>query len=127
MNIFDRLGYAFISGFFGALIGLAGWWLYGAAYSLNYSGSAMDPVLRHWLIGCIAVFAVLGFVFKEQAADFVGDTINDMNFAHNGGAIAVGVLSGVSSREQLAPAADYILDSVADVPALIRQLEQKGL
>ena len=39
----------------------------------------------------------------------VGDTINDMNFAHNGGAIAVGVLSGVSSREQLAPAADYIL------------------
>lgn len=57
----------------------------------------------------------------------VGDTINDMNFAHNGGAIAVGVLSGVSSREQLAPAADYILDSVADVPALIRQLEQKGL
>ena len=29
--------------------------------------------------------------------------------------------------EQLAPAADYILDSVADVPALIRQLEQKGL
>lgn len=42
----------------------------------------------------------------------VGDTINDMNFAHNGGAIAVGVLSGVSSREQLAPAADYILDSV---------------
>ena len=57
----------------------------------------------------------------------VGDTINDMNFAHNGGAIAVGVLSGVSSRKQLAPAADYILDSVADVPALIRQLEQKGL
>ena len=57
----------------------------------------------------------------------MGDTINDMNFAHNGGAIAVGVLSGVSSREQLAPAADYILDSVADVPALIRQLEQKGL
>ena len=76
MNIFDRLGYAFISGFFGALIGLAGWWLYGEAYSLNYSGPAMDPVLRHWLIGCIAVFAVLGFVFKEQAADFVGDTIN---------------------------------------------------
>ena len=38
----------------------------------------------------------------------VGDTINDMNFAHNGGAIAVGVLSGVSSREQLAPAADFI-------------------
>ena len=57
----------------------------------------------------------------------VGDTINDMNFAHNGGSIAVGVLSGVSSRKQLAPAADYILNSVADVPALIRQLEQKGL
>ena len=42
----------------------------------------------------------------------VGDTINDLNFAHNGGAIAVGVLSGVSSRKQLAPAADYMLEDV---------------
>lgn len=83
---------------------------------------------------CVSgVLAGHNFVIDIQKVDnlvdilVVGDTINDMNFAHNGGAIAVGVLSGVSSREQLAPAADYILDSVADVPALIRQLEQKGL
>ena len=56
----------------------------------------------------------------------VGDALNDMKFAHNGGAIAVGVLSGVSSREQLQPAADYILNSVADLPALVQQLKQEG-
>ena len=56
----------------------------------------------------------------------VGDALNDMKFAHNGGAIAVGVLSGVSSKEQLQPAADYILNSVADLPVLVQQLEQEG-
>lgn len=56
----------------------------------------------------------------------VGDALNDMKFAHNGGAIAVGVLSGVSSREQLQSAADDIIDSVADLPAFIQRLEQEG-
>ena len=56
----------------------------------------------------------------------VGDALNDMKFAHNGGVIAVGVLSGVSSRAQLRPAADHIIDSVADLPALIQQLEQES-
>lgn len=56
----------------------------------------------------------------------VGDALNDMKFAHNGGAVAVGVLSGVSSREQLQPAADHIIDSVANLPAFIQQLEQEG-
>ena len=56
----------------------------------------------------------------------VGDALNDMKFAHNGGAIAVGVLSGVSSRAQLRPEADHIIDSVANLPALIQQLEQES-
>ena len=75
MQLFDRLGYSMISAIFGAVIGVAGWWLYGLAHSLNYAAPAIDPVLRHWLVRCIAVFAVLGFVFKDTAADFVADTM----------------------------------------------------
>lgn len=53
----------------------------------------------------------------------VGDSPNDMKLAHNGGAIAVGVLSGVSKKINLKPISDYLIDSVADVPGLIRKLE----
>ena len=78
MQLLDRLSYAFISACVGAAIGVAGWWLYGVAHSLNYDGPAMDPVLRHWLVCSIGVFAVLGFVFQQTAADFVGDTVSAM-------------------------------------------------
>ena len=78
MQLLDRLGYAFISALFGAAIGVAGWWLYGVAHSLNYDGPSMDPVLRHWLVCGIGVFAVLGFVFQQTTADFVGDTVSAM-------------------------------------------------
>ena len=74
--LWERLVYALISACFGALIGVAGWWLYGSAHSLQYHGPAMDPALRHWLRCSIAVFAVLGFVFKQAAADFIGDTLS---------------------------------------------------
>ena len=76
MQLFDRFGYALISAVFGLVIGFAGWWLYGTAHSLNYDGPGMDPVLLHWLRSTVAVFAVLGLVFKEAAADFVADTFN---------------------------------------------------
>lgn len=72
----------------------------------------------------------------RQAADYweikpeellvVGDSVNDMKFAHNGGAKAVGVLSGVSKREDLLPEADYIIASVAGLPDLICRLEQES-
>lgn len=57
----------------------------------------------------------------------VGDTLNDMRFAHNGGAIAVGVLSGVSKRQDLQAMADYIIDSVADLPELIYTIEKRKI
>ncbi len=75
-GLFDRLGYALIGLFFGALIGVAGWWLYGLAYSLNYDGPGMDPVLRHWVQSMGAIFAVLGFIFRARAADAVADTVS---------------------------------------------------
>ena len=75
-GLLDRLGYALLGLFFGAVIGIAGWWLYGLAHSLNYRGPGMDPLLRHWVQYTGGVFAALGFVFRERAADAVGDTVS---------------------------------------------------
>lgn len=48
-----------------------------------------------------------------------GDTAVDLLAARNAGVIAVGVLTGALTREQLeANPNDYILDSVADIPSL---------
>lgn len=76
MAIVDRIIYALIGGVFGALIGVACWWLYGLAHSLNYSGPGMDPVLRHWVTYVGGTFALIGFLFLHRVADVLGDTIN---------------------------------------------------
>jgi HAD superfamily hydrolase (TIGR01549 family) len=50
----------------------------------------------------------------------VGDMSVDMRSARRGGAIAVGVASGFSTKEELQRAgADWVLDSVRDLPHLI--------
>ena len=76
--------------------------------------------------GRIISRAVKQWRIKPEEVLVVGDTPNDMKFAHNGGSVAVGVLSGVSSKEQLQPSADYILDSVSEIPDLICKLGQEG-
>ena len=52
----------------------------------------------------------------------VGDTFNDMLFAKNNGGTAIGVLSGVSSRRDLEEIADYIIESVDELPGLTDRL-----
>ncbi|MDQ1569580.1 MAG: hypothetical protein QOF79_254 [Actinomycetota bacterium] len=53
-----------------------------------------------------------------------GDTIVDLDAARNAGVIAVGVLTGALGRAQLeSHPHDYIVDSVADLPALLDRLE----
>jgi phosphoglycolate phosphatase len=48
----------------------------------------------------------------------VGDSVHDLAMARAAGAgVAIGVLSGTTERARLAPLADFILDSVADLPA----------
>ena len=58
-----------------------------------------------------------GLEAKEVAV--VGDTANDMQFAKQCGAVAVGTLSGVAGREVLIKQADYIVDTPAKIPSLI--------
>jgi phosphoglycolate phosphatase len=49
----------------------------------------------------------------------VGDNTHDLEMAHAAGAgLAIGVLSGNSTRAELAPRADIIVDSIADLPGL---------
>jgi len=75
MAITDRLGCALLGGIWGALIGVACWWLYGLANSLNYDGPGFDPILQHWIKYVGDAFALLGFVFRERLGDLVDDTV----------------------------------------------------
>ncbi|MCA3555828.1 HAD family hydrolase [Aestuariivirga sp.] len=57
------------------------------------------------------------------AIAMVGDNHHDMAEARNGGAgLAIAVLSGNAGREDIAHLADHTIDSVADLPALLRSL-----
>ncbi|NJD07639.1 MAG: hypothetical protein FIA97_14250 [Methylococcaceae bacterium] len=76
MAIGERVSYAIFGAIFGALLGIACWWLYGIAHSLNYDGPGMDPVLRHWVTHLTAVFAALGFLFRARVGDFLGDALS---------------------------------------------------
>ena len=47
----------------------------------------------------------------------IGDSLHDLSAARAAGAIAVAVLSGPAPRAALAPHADWVIDSIADLPA----------
>ena len=71
--------------------------------------------------GMVLAFARQLGVEPAQVA-MVGDTPHDLRAARAAGAIAVAVLSGPTGRPVLEPLADHVLDSVADLPALVRRL-----
>ncbi|MFN4143480.1 HAD family hydrolase [Aestuariivirga sp.] len=53
----------------------------------------------------------------------VGDNHHDMEEARNGGAgLAIAVLSGNAAHDDIAHLADHTIDSIADLPALLRNL-----
>jgi phosphoglycolate phosphatase len=54
---------------------------------------------------------------KPGEIAMVGDNRHDLEMARAGGCgLAVGVLSGTGTRDSLAPMADVVLESVADLP-----------
>jgi phosphoglycolate phosphatase len=57
----------------------------------------------------------------------VGDTVSDLQAAHNAGvAVSVGVLSGAHKREQLEREPyTHLLNSIADLPKLWRERREK--
>jgi phosphoglycolate phosphatase len=58
---------------------------------------------------------------KPSQVAIIGDNRHDLEMARASGAgLAIGVLSGTGTRESLTPMADVVLNSVADVPALLK-------
>lgn len=56
-----------------------------------------------------------------DAVAMVGDNHHDLDEARAGGAgLAIGVLSGSGLRHHLAPLADHVIGSIADLPGLLR-------
>lgn len=50
----------------------------------------------------------------------VGDNAHDLEMGRSAGAaLNIGVLTGTSGHDDLAPLADHVLDSIADLPALL--------
>jgi phosphoglycolate phosphatase len=57
---------------------------------------------------------------KPSEIAMVGDNRHDMEMARAGGVgLAIAVLSGTGTRETLAPMADVVLDSIADLPGFL--------
>jgi phosphoglycolate phosphatase len=62
---------------------------------------------------------------SPRQALIVGDGTRDMKCARELGVIAVGLSTGVSSQKELmASGADYLISSVADVPALVKDVQE---
>jgi phosphoglycolate phosphatase len=70
----------------------------------------------------IARFAEVTGLAPHEIA-MVGDNSHDIDEARAGGAgMAIGVLTGNAAHEDIAHLADYTLNSVAEIPALLRSL-----
>lgn len=66
--------------------------------------------------GQLIAFAEHCGVDPDRCA-MVGDSLHDLHAARAAGFAAVAVLTGVATRDDLAPAADVVLHSIADLPA----------
>jgi phosphoglycolate phosphatase len=61
---------------------------------------------------------------QSNEVAMVGDNAHDMETAHDAGAgLAIGVLSGNSAADHLAPLADHVIGTIAELPALLRRVE----
>jgi phosphoglycolate phosphatase len=68
----------------------------------------------------VRMFAGRAGISPHEIA-MVGDNTHDLEEARNGGAgLAIGVLSGNAQRHHLAPHADFVFDSIADLPEFFR-------
>jgi phosphoglycolate phosphatase len=67
--------------------------------------------------GMVLAFAQAIGAAPEQVA-LVGDSLHDLDCARAAGAVAVAVLSGVATRDDLAPHADFVIADIGELPAL---------
>lgn len=74
--------------------------------------------------GMLLAFA-RGIGIAPASVMMVGDSRHDLEVARNAGAaMAVGVLTGPATAEDLAPFADHVLHSIEHLPALLARLRE---
>lgn len=62
---------------------------------------------------------------KPEHCVMIGDSVHDLGVAESSGAaMAVGVLTGPATRQDLLDHADHILPSIGDLPELLRRLRE---
>jgi phosphoglycolate phosphatase len=59
---------------------------------------------------------------QESEVALIGDSTHDLHAARAAGAVAIAVLSGPASRDALAPHADYVIESILDLPDFVQKL-----
>ena len=75
-------------------------------------GRKPDPGMVH------AFAAKTGHALADVA--LIGDSTHDLHAARAAGAVAIAVLSGPATRDDLAAHADHIIDTIDDLPALLK-------
>lgn len=83
----------------------------GSGLPTKPSGALIEKAAKCWQIDTSEIAVV-------------GDTPNDMRFAHNGNALGIAVLSGTGKKEDLQPYADEIIDSVDELIALLENMNR---
>lgn len=97
----EKLGIADYISFYGTA---------GGSLPVKPSGELIKAAAEYWQI-------------EPCQIAVVGDTPNDMRFAHNGNAVGIAVLSGTGKKEDLQPWADDIINSVDDLTALLKSIK----
>jgi phosphoglycolate phosphatase len=93
-----------------AALGLNGHMDFMAGYDSGH-GAKPGP-------GMVLAFADWLGVAPARVA-MVGDSVHDLAAARAAGALAVAVLTGPATRDLLEPLADYVLDGIEGLPALV--------
>lgn len=89
---------------------------YVAGYDSGF-GSKPDP-------GMVTAFVRAAGLAPGEVA-LIGDSVHDLLAARRAGAVAIAVLTGPSrlaARPEIEPHADHVIDSIADLPALLERL-----
>jgi phosphoglycolate phosphatase len=106
---------------------------HGRVLDLDVGGYGSDDVRRPRLVGAAQQKASqkYGAVFGPSSTVLIGDTERDVAAALEGGALIVGVATGVTSQEELRKAgAHVVLPDLADAPgfvAIVRDLTGREL
>ena len=73
--------------------------------------------------GMVLAFAAATGVAPQQVA-MIGDSLHDLGAGRAAGAgLVVGVLTGPAEAHELAPHADHVIGSIAELPGLLERLD----